>query len=314
MNSRNSGYVGVLFASFLALLWMIWSGLTVLLPDDSSEQCHCPRSFFVIGHRGLSDKAPENTVPAFELAAEATGFIQLDLAMTMDERLVALHDDYVDRTTNGHGVVCRMTYDAIRKLDAGEWFSKKYSGTHIPTLAETFQALGNRSRYLINIKKHAKCANREKIIERTVGTIEQYGLQPKVVFEVDDAATVQDLKRLLPSVMVLASINVLYTLAPLTTMWEFVDKSGADGLSAHYLMPLLKSSLLVEAHARNLKVYIHTVDSMYVSRWLECLGVDAVISNSPEKLMQVSKCSITGAHTDFRLPYSTKHFRRIPRL
>ena len=66
----NSGYVGVLFATFLALIWMIWSGLTVMLPDNTDEGCNCQPVFHVIGHRGLSVKAPENTLPAFELAAE----------------------------------------------------------------------------------------------------------------------------------------------------------------------------------------------------------------------------------------------------
>lgn len=287
---------------------MVWSGLTVMLPDSSSEKCHCPRAFFVIGHRGHSDKAPENTLPAFELAAETTGFVQFDLAMTLDGRLITIHDDYVDRTTNGHGVVCRMDYAEILKLDAGEWFDKKFVHTRIPTLEQTFQALGNHSRYLINIRKREGCGliSREVMIQSTVNTVKRFGVQHKVVFEVDEVQSVQDLKHQLPSVLVLASINVLYTLAPLTTMWEFVDSSNADGLSAHYLMPLLKSSLLVEAHARHLKVFIHTVDSMYVSRWLECLGVDALISNSPEKLMQVSKCPIAGRNSDSNLPYATR--------
>lgn len=306
----------MLFASFLALLWMIWSGLTVMLPDNSDEKCECPSAFFVIGHRGLSDKAPENTVPAFEMGAEATGYIQLDVGMTMDGQLVTVHDDYVDRTTDGHGIVCRMTWAELQKLDAGEWFSAKYTGTHIPSLAQAFSALGNNSRYLLNLRKR-QCENpdgtegqitRDVLVRATVAKVKEYGLQSKVVFEVEEKETADDLKKLLPSSMVLASVNVLYTLSPLARMWEFVDGTHADGVSAHYLMPLLKGTMLSEAHERNLKVFIHTVDSMYVSRWLECLGVDAVISNSPEKLMQVSKCPITGANGDESLPYSTRKF------
>jgi len=299
MNSRNSGYVGVLFASFLALLWMIWSGLTVMLPDNADEGCSCPKRFFVIGARGMSEMAPENTLPAFELAAETTGYLQLDLAMTKDKQLITFYDEYVDRTTNGHGVVCLMSLKEIQALDAGEWFGKKYIGVKVPTLSQMFAALGNRSRYLINIRSHESCLDREQLVFSAVRIIKQFGLQPKVVFAVEEKNTAHDLKKLLPSSMVLANINVLYTLAPLTTMWEFVEACGADGVAAHYLMPLLKSTLLSEAHERKQKVFIHTVDSMYVSRWLECLGVDAIISNSPDKLLQVSKCPITGASSDF---------------
>lgn len=296
MNSRNSGYVGVLFATFLALIWMIWSGLTVMLPDNTEEGCACQDIFHVIGHRGLSAKAPENTIPAFRLAAETTGYFELDLMMTADDRLAILHDDYVDRTTDGHGQACRMTLADLQNLDAGQWFSRKYVGVHVPTLDETFRSIGNSSRYLINIKKRENCGMMDTMIERMAALITMYGLQKKVAFSIDDKKLIKSVKNKMPGSMVLASINVLYTLAPLSSMWEFVEQSGADGVSAHFLMPLLKNTMMNEARERDKKVFIYTVDSMYVSKWLECLGVDAIASNSPEKILEVSKCPITGAY------------------
>lgn len=290
----NSGYVGVLFATFLALIWMIWSGLTVMIPDNSGDVCNCQPVFHVIGHRGLSVKAPENTLPAFELAAEETGYLELDIASTSDNKLVALHDEYVDRTTDGHGAVCRMTLAELQDLDAGEWFNKKYAnmGVHVPTLHEVFASLGNRSRYLIEIRKREDCTTAAKVVEEMARTVNTFGIGDKVAFSVDDTLTIQLLKKALPQAMVLASVNVLYTLAPLSSMWDFVEASNADGVNAHFLMPLLKSTMVAEAHERKKKVFIYTVDSMYVSKWLECLGVDAIISNNPENLLTVSRCPI----------------------
>jgi len=177
-------------------------------------------------------------------------------------------------------------------LDAGGWFNSKYAGVHVPTLHEVFRGLGNRSRYFISIRKRVGCMKAEALVRSLAATINAFGVIDKVTFSVDDKITMQLLKKTFPETTVLASINVLYTLTPLSTMWDFVDASNADGVSAHFLMPLLKSSMITEAHQRGKKVFIYTVDSMYVSKWLECLGVDAIISNNPEKILMVSRCPI----------------------
>jgi len=309
MNSRNSGYVGVLFATFLALIWMIWSGLTVMLPDNTDQGCACKNLFHVIGHRGLSSKAPENTLSAFRLAAESTGYFELDIMMTVDDQLALMHDDYVDRTTDGHGQACRMTLAELQNLDAGQWFSEKYGGEHVPTLDETFKLIGNQSRYLINIKKRVNCGSLPVMVKKISQEIAKFGLQKKVAFSIEDKEAIQLVKSILPESTVLATINVLYTLAPLSSMWSFVEESGADGVNAHFLMPLLKNTMMKEANMRRKRVFIYTVDSMYVSKWLECLGVDAIISNSPQKILTVSKCPVTGAY-DRRHQYDSQEKSR----
>jgi len=268
-----------------------------MLPDATDNGCACQDIFHVIGHRGASLAAPENTLPAFKQAAEVTGFVTLDLMMTIDDRLAIMHDDYVDRTTDGHGAACRMTLAELQSLDAGSWFSKAYLNLRVPTLSEVFTSLGNSSRYLIDIKKRTGCQPMARIATKAASIVNSLGLQRKVVFSIDDEATIKLVKSLLPGVPVLASINVLYTLAPLNSMWKFVDRSDADGVRAHFLMPLLKNTMINEARTRGKKVFIYTVDSMYVSKWLECLGVDGIISNAPEKITMVSKCPVTGARS-----------------
>src|ERR1700730_73718 len=94
----------------------------------------------LIAHRGASGHAPENTLAAFRKAVSlGVGFIETDLQWTRDARFVAIHDDTVDRTTNGHGAVHDLTLEAIRKLDAGSWFGSEYAGERIPTLAEILE-------------------------------------------------------------------------------------------------------------------------------------------------------------------------------
>jgi glycerophosphoryl diester phosphodiesterase len=93
----------------------------------------------VIAHRGHSIGAPEQTMAAFELAAElGADMIEADVRRTRDGRLVMLHDATVDRTTDGHGSVSELSAAEVARLDAGRWFAADFAGERIPSLEELF--------------------------------------------------------------------------------------------------------------------------------------------------------------------------------
>ena len=115
---------------------------------------------FVIAHRGFSEKYPENTMLAFRKAVElGVDFIELDVHETADGELVVIHDDTVDRTTDGKGRVKEMTYREIRELDAGRW--KGAENEKVPSLDEVLGFVAGRTRLLIEIKD----AHPEKILK-----------------------------------------------------------------------------------------------------------------------------------------------------
>ena len=96
------------------------------------------RTIRSVNHRGYSVAAPENTLPAFRLSKEnGFGFIETDIFFTADNKIVCIHDDTVDRTSDGSGNVEDMTLAQLKALDFGSWFSPTYAGTKIPTLEET---------------------------------------------------------------------------------------------------------------------------------------------------------------------------------
>ncbi|KAF5009314.1 hypothetical protein FDECE_4461 [Fusarium decemcellulare] len=98
-----------------------------------------PQTTRIAGHRGHSAEAPENTLAAFRKAHEIAGSgvtCETDLALTSDGELVLIHDETVDRTTDGHGLVRDMTYSEISKLDAGQWFDEKFAGERVPLLRD----------------------------------------------------------------------------------------------------------------------------------------------------------------------------------
>jgi len=90
----------------------------------------------VIAHRGASAYAPENTVPAFDLAlAMGADALETDIRTTRDGVLVLLHDHRVERTTNGHGDIAALTWAEVQSLDAGSWFAPEFAGARVPSLA-----------------------------------------------------------------------------------------------------------------------------------------------------------------------------------
>ncbi len=127
-----------------------------------------PNKILNIAHRGASGHAPEHTLSAYELGQRMKGdYIEIDLQMTKDGRLIAMHDETLDRTTNGTGPVKDHTLKEIKKLDAGSWFNKKYpesakdeyAGLKVPTLEEVIQKFGRNAAIILK-------QNRPKSIQK----------------------------------------------------------------------------------------------------------------------------------------------------
>ena len=97
---------------------------------------------YCCAHRGDRKNAPENTLPAVQLAVEKGAHqIEIDVQRTQDDCLIIMHDSTVDRTTNGSGRVAEMDFAALRKLDAGAWFSESFADTQVPTLEEILDVI-----------------------------------------------------------------------------------------------------------------------------------------------------------------------------
>ncbi|MEK3979334.1 glycerophosphodiester phosphodiesterase family protein [Psychrobacillus sp. FSL K6-2836] len=129
--------------------------------QDGNIQPIANDKFLIIAHRGASAFAPEHTMIAYEIAHEAdVDYIEIDLQMTKDGVLVAMHDEKVDRTTNGTGFVKEYTLEELKQLNAGKWFNEEYPGLanrefeqeEVPTLEEIFMHFGDDVNYYIELK------------------------------------------------------------------------------------------------------------------------------------------------------------------
>jgi glycerophosphoryl diester phosphodiesterase len=94
----------------------------------------------IIAHRGSPRAAPENTLASFRAAAaEGARWVEFDAALTADARAVVFHDDALDRTTDGAGLLTDTSFEILQGLDAGSWFSRKFAGEMVPTLEEALE-------------------------------------------------------------------------------------------------------------------------------------------------------------------------------
>jgi glycerophosphoryl diester phosphodiesterase len=167
----------------LLISLMLTPLIAVALSATTREQegGAAPTKPWVIAHRGASAYAPENTVPAFALAAQqGATFVEFDLQLTKDKQVVCLHDNSLERTTDieqvfperarttGTGAKTWMLEDftlaEVKRLDAGAWFDAKFRGTRIPTFGETIEALRGRSGLFIEVKSPERYEGIERLI------------------------------------------------------------------------------------------------------------------------------------------------------
>ena len=159
---------------------------------------HWPRPT-VIAHRGASACAPENTLAAFELAvAQGADAIELDVKLTQDGHVVVLHDQTVDRTTNGSGELRRMPLAAIRELDAGVRFPEKYAGERIPLLSEVLEAVGKK--LFVNIELTNYATPLDALVPKVVDLVKQFGSQDRILFSSFFPHNLARARKLLPEV------------------------------------------------------------------------------------------------------------------
>ncbi len=235
-----------------------------------------------IAHRGASGHAPENTLAAFRLAVEmGARFIETDLQLTRDARIVAMHDATVDRTTSGRGRVSKMTLAELRGLDAGAWFlsddGRSFKGERVPTLDEILQFAREADVAFYMELKPTQMWGLEPAL---AGALKASGdLARAVVISFDGAvlATVRQAEPLLMTGLLIER--------PIP---ETVDKAIAIG--ARQILSKAEGvtlELVRAAQEKGLAVVVWTVNEHAKMRELIAAGVDGIITDYPDRLAEV---------------------------
>jgi glycerophosphoryl diester phosphodiesterase len=240
-----------------------------------------PADFMVIAHRGASAYAPENTLAAFDLALQlGCRHLELDVDLTQDDQIVVMHDDTVDRTTNGTGPVGSHTLAALRALDAGAWFGVPFTGERIPTYAEVLERYRGRAHLHTELKGRA--AN---LASSTVDLIRQYGMVEHVTvtsFQYPRLAEARAYAPELPTGWLVTEVSD-----------ETITQAQALGLTqicpkADRVTPALVRRL----HAEGFVVRAWGVDDDALMRQVVEAGADGMTVNFPDTLLAYVKSTL----------------------
>jgi len=236
---------------------------------------------WVIAHRGASGQAPENTLAAFRRAVElGARYIETDLHLTRDARLVAIHDPTLDRTTTGQGGVLLHTLEQIRALDAGSWFqansSESFAGERVPTLDEILEFAAERDIGLfLEIKSDGGWG-----IERALAAALRDRPLAGVVVLSFDASLLDSIHRLNRTLMTGWLCD-----HPASDLVERAVRLGARQLAPR--SDLVTPALVQQAHQEGLQVVAWTVNDPEQMRRLADAKVDGIMSDYPDRLVQV---------------------------
>jgi glycerophosphoryl diester phosphodiesterase len=151
------------------------------------------------GHRGHSIGAPENTLAALTATMENGGTTaEIDCLLTSDGEIVLMHDHFLDRTTNGSGLVAQTSLSAIRALDAGSWFSADFAGERVPTLQE---AIGHAKTIGLGLVVEIKeFLDLPRLTERLAELLEEPGANDVAIFICFDHVVLRRLKERFPNI------------------------------------------------------------------------------------------------------------------
>lgn len=228
-----------------------------------------------IAHRGASGRFPENTLSAFRAAIEAgADMCELDVRLSRDGVMVVIHDDTVDRTTNGSGTVARMTFDELRRLSAGARFGSEFNDQKIPTLDDVFAVMNGRCGLNIELKAFG--------VERHVcEAIRSHGAFATSIVSAFDWDALRHIHYMEPAIRI----------GLLASRWPARLLAAATEIEAYSIHPrhdLVTEDLCIAAHQRGLSVYTWTVDDPAVMRRLIAEGVDGIMTNYPDRLRSVT--------------------------
>lgn len=234
----------------------------------------------VWAHRGASAYAPENTLEAFRLAAEqgADG-IELDVHLSADGELVVIHDETVDRTSDGSGAVSAMSLESLRGLDFSNG-KEGYAEVRIPTLAEVFE-LVRPTRMVVNVELKTNLNFQPGIEPKLAELVAASGMGERVLISSFNHLTLKTLQQIAPQLPVALLFDEIMYLP-----WEYARDFGA--VAIHPAYSYLQVNGAVElAHAAGVRINPWTIDDPAHLRWALGLGVDAVITNTPDVALRL---------------------------
>jgi glycerophosphoryl diester phosphodiesterase len=235
----------------------------------------------VIAHRGFSGAAPENTISAVSAAIDVgADMVEVDVTLSADGRIVVIHDEDLDRTTNGSGRVSGFTLGELQVLDAGGWFDPSFAGERIPTLEEVFAVV--KGRILINVEIKSEAVDRG-IVERVASAIRTLGMVDQTVVSSFSPAALSEMHLAAPEIQTAVLYNREYHEGQDAV--EIV--TGLNARAFNIKRQRLTRAMRRRCGEHGIPIAVYTVNEPRRMRRLVSKGIDAIFTDHPDRLLHI---------------------------
>jgi glycerophosphoryl diester phosphodiesterase len=229
----------------------------------------------VVAHRGDKVYAPENTLSAFKQAVEkGADAIEFDVKLSADSQVIVLHDQTVDRTTNGTGNAAKLPFAALKDLDASMQFPGQFPSEKIPSLDEVFESVGKR--VYMNIELTNYSTPNDALVPKVVELVKKHGLHRRVLFSSFFTRNLRMARLLLPEVL-----RGLLTLPGLMGIWGRTFSWRGDYAALNPYMTDVNAGLVYRIHAAGKRINAWTVTAEADLKRMISLSVDGIITDDP---------------------------------
>jgi glycerophosphoryl diester phosphodiesterase len=235
----------------------------------------------IIAHRGASKQAPENTMAAFRRALElGAGGIETDVHLSADGHLMVAHDEKVDRTSNGKGLIRDKTFDELRSLDFGSWFSPEFKDERIPELDELLQLVSGWNG-LLNIEIKNGPVFYPGIEQAVASAVRKYKLTNRTIISSFNHYSLVEIRKIDPEI----KTAPLY-MAGLHEPWKYAHSIGS--IAIHPLFYNIVPEVVKGCKLNNIMINPFTVDHPEQIKAMIRAGVDGIITNVPDIAMKIT--------------------------
>jgi glycerophosphoryl diester phosphodiesterase len=280
----------------LLVLLIVYDVLCWIAKPAPNHAYFNPDKFLVIAHRGGRSLGPEGTLYTFRKAVElGVDVLEMDVRSTADGHLIILHDDRVDRTTNATGLVENFTLAELKKLDAayhwspdnGRTLPLRNKGIKIPTLSEVFDTF-SQTKMILEIKDY-----RSSTAHSLCRLIRDHQMTEKVMVASFNADSLKEFRSLCPQVATSAGASEAMLFYGLQKVYlEAAYSPEAQALQvpeAFRDLRIVTARFVEAAHTRNLRVHVWTVNEVKAMKRLLDLGVDGIMTDHPQRLLELLK-------------------------
>lgn len=252
------------------------------LKDELKPTWPTKYPIMVIAHRGYSGEAPENTLAAFKKAIEAgSDMIEFDIHFSKDRQIVVIHDETLERTTDGLGRVAEFPLADLKKFDAGFWFSPDFKGERIPTLSEVLNLA--KGKILVNIEikspSHGLYSVAE-LAEQALKEVQKAEMLQEVIFSSFNPLALERIREIEPK----AYVAILYH-----RQWNFIAEitRGKSFGVLNLRKDFLNKEKIDRIKGLGMVVNVYTVNEEEELRKFVGWGVNGIITNYPGRLINI---------------------------